>query len=252
MFLIRRASLVIVTALLVVSTGDRAAGAQSADELAAVAKRYPGIDPRNTYFVAPANNDADYQPYFKRGTSELVVKPVFTLLDGTKTLCKMSPFETAYLYPRTPYTVWLVENWIFQLQKAGRNDILTAAPGQYFHQHLPTYLNDLIKGNVIRDANCDTNHEYVFHNLPVGKYVLFIYHVNFVEESHERYETQTIMTPDGPQNSVVPGSIEGASHVTDSYIDYGRGEVIVDKPSYRFTLDADDFPTILHFQEGHD
>jgi hypothetical protein len=76
--------------------------------------------------------------------------------------------------------------------------------------------------------------------------------VNFVEESHERYETQTIMTPDGPHNEVAPGCIVGSSHVVDNYIDYGRGEVVVDKPSYRYTLDAADFPTVLHFLENHD
>jgi hypothetical protein len=152
---------IFAAALLLSSAGNRVVQAQSADELAAVAKRYPGIDPRNTYFVAPANNDADYLPYFKRGTSELVIKPVFTLVDGTKTLCKMSPFETAYLYPRTAYTIWLVENWIFQLQKAGKNDLNTFGPGQYFEKYLPPYLDGLKRGRVIRDTNCDQNHEYV-------------------------------------------------------------------------------------------
>jgi hypothetical protein len=225
--------------------------AQSAADLATVAKLYPGIDPRNTYYVAPPINESDYQPYFKSGSSELVIKPVFTLSDGTKTLCQKHPFETAYLYPRTDYTVWLIENWLFQVKKSGREDLLTSEPGAYFHQYLPTYLNVDYRVNVIRHAKCDDNHEYVFHDLPVGKYILYVDHVNWVSEFHERYNTQTVMTPDGPHNEVAPGGTEDSSHFTDGYIDYGRGEVIVDKPSYRFTLDADDFPTIVHFQEGH-
>jgi hypothetical protein len=243
----------ILTATLLFSlAGNHVAHAQSADELSAVAKLYPGIDPRNTYYVAPPNNEADYEPYFKNGSSELVVRPVFTLGDGTKTLCQRHPFETAYLYPRTAYTVWLVENWLFQLKKSGVEGLLTSEPGAYFHKYLAKYLNQDSRVNVIRSVDCDSNNEYVFRNLPVGKYILYIYHVNWVNESHERYETQTVMTPDGPHNEVMPGTIEGASHYTDGYIDYTQDAIEITAPNTRSTLDPGIFRTVLHFQEGHD
>jgi hypothetical protein len=243
---------IFAAALLLSSAGNRVVQAQSTDELAAIAKRYPGIDPRNTFYVAPPVNESDYEPYFKSGSSELVVKPIFKLADGSKTLCQVHPFEAAYLYPRTPYTVWLIENWIFQLQKSGQRQLLTSTPGAYFHQYLKPYLSIDSDSNVIRDSVCNANHEFVFRNLPVGKYVLYIYHVNFVEESHERYNTQTVMTPDGPHNQVIPGSIEDSSHITDGYIDYTQDAISIGAPNVRVTLDPSIFKTVLHFLENHD
>jgi hypothetical protein len=242
----------IAAALLSFAIVDHSVFAQSANELATAAKQYPGIDPKNTFYVAPEVHEADYQSYYKVGNSELVIKPVFNLADGTKTLCQLHPHETAYLYPRTDYTVWLVENWIFQLMKSGRNSILTSSPGQYFHQYLPAYLNINHRVNVIRATDCNANHEYVFENLPVGKYVLYIYHVNWVSDFRRNYNTQTIMTPDGPHNEVVPGGTEDSSHVTDSYIDYTQDAISINAPYTRSTLDPSILKTVVHFQEGHD
>jgi hypothetical protein len=231
-------------------SGDCIAHAQTADDLEAVAKLYPGIDPQNTYYRPPSITESDYKPYFRSGSSEIVIKPIFTLADGTKTLCQRHPFETAYLYPRTQYTIWLVENWIFQVKKAGRNNAFTDVPGMYV-KGLPSYLDDGSKETVIRDVDCNADHEYVFRNIPVGKYVLYIYHVNWVSDFHQRYNTQTIMTPDGPHNEVAPGSSEDLSHVTDCYIDYSQDAVVISSPGIRSTLDPTPFRTVVHFQETH-
>ncbi len=225
------------------------ASAQTDDELARVAKLYPGINPINTYFRPPPNNDADYEPYRQTGSSELAIKPIFTLADGTKTLCRQQPFEQAFLYPRTAYTVWLVENWIFQLQKSGREEFLTSSPGAYFKRDLPAYLNINKRDSLVRFAKCDSRHEFVFRRLPVGQYILFIYHVNFVYESHTELNAQTIMTPDGPQIDVGPGAVEGADHIDDGYIAYSHGATLISAPNIRSTLDPESFRTIVHFKE---
>jgi hypothetical protein len=116
---------------------------------------------------------------------------------------------------------------------------------------LPPLLYDGSKVTAIRDTDCNANHEYVFSNVPVGRYVLYIYHVNWVSDFRERYNTQTVLTPDGPHNEVAPGDIQDASHVTDGYIDYGRGAVVIDKPGYKYTYDADNFQTVVHYKESH-